>query len=770
MFALNIYRNDVIIASPEIDEQTTYISEWMGADKVQATFVLDAPIYLNVGDYVLYNNKKYKLTGAVSGVEIDEKTYRYTPVFYGEVYDMYRPIIKHLRRTKFSYTGTPLALLGLVVDNLNERQIGWSIGDVELIDEPQTFNFDQQSCRVALSEIAEKFELEWYVDNKKIYMKKSLGTLLPVTLKYGRGKGLVQASRQSVEQDWATIWYGYGGNKNLPENYRDGLDRLTFDPGYIERNVNLYGDQEGSVTFEDVYPKRTGVISAVDGLNKVYDIDIDFEIKPISDSSAKIVFLTGDLGGEEFVITGWDNNDKSIRFGLNEDKDSGYVVPNESRYAAVGDKYVLVGIIMPQQYVIDAEEEVKRRTAEHAEKNSHPRVSFPLDIDEKFVREMGLIGQFKAGNSVHVVSESLGVNEFIRLQSISFPLVNPAKLTGVVSDSLLSTYSTQERIAKEVRRNKKITSDAQASALFARKTADEIANAAIMYQFLRTYNGDQAVLSGAFVAGNPQDGEVAGINGAGSEPTEVIFWGGSTYANRAIAPYRVQRNGKAYMTDAEIQNGCKVGSFTINGGYLTTSDYSGSGTSGVLISDQGLASRNAGASWIPASTGIGIWGSFFGAVTEEGTTDPSFNVSYSPIWASLVGVEFNKLNSQMLRNTAFCRGVYGSFVTSVKNVGADFWALRWSASSEGDEQMTYDDRLLIVQQFKSGVILPDTPDWGMYVKIKNARGVDITIKGAGTNTIIDLENNVVASFALQAGKTVELVFYPESSAKRWLII
>lgn len=760
---LQVFRNNNVITSPEIDEQTVYQGEFMGMDKVTAVFMLPPSVNILINDYIEYQGIRYTTKHATN---MDEDTGKCTAIFYGEVYDLYDVPMSHLGRTKFSYTGTPLDLLGLLIDCLNDWfGGGWSIGDVELIDEPITFVFDEVSCRVALSDIAERFKLEWYVKDKAFYMRSRVGVVRPVTLSYGKGMGLQLISREAVDQAFATVWRFYGGNKNIPAGYRDGMDRITTG-GTYETNVAIYGRKGGSVTFEDVYPRRTSEVETAPDMNTVTDSTIDFDLNAafITDGGAKIVFKTGELGGNEFVITSYDHATKTIRFGTNKEEDTGYQLPNDNRKAAVGDKYTLIGIEMPQSYVDAAEAEVQARGIAHALQNNHPPVKFPLVIDEKFIREMGLANTFRPGDSFHVFSASLGVDAPMRLQSITFPLVNPCQLDGEISDILL--YTVQERIRKDIRQNQKSVSNAQQSALYARQTADEIANAAILHQFKRTYVGERAVMTGAFVAGNPDDGEVAGINGTGSELTEVRFWAGQTFANRSGAPFRVQQNGKTFMTAAEIQDGCKIGSFEIQGGYLRTSDYSSGGQNGVLISDQGISSRNAGASLIPVTSGILIEGSFFGNTNEDQPIPSPLPISQ--VSAGVIGVKWQELSNQNLQNTGYSRGVYGGFFTSIKVVGGEHKALRWSASSSGVEEMNNSDGLLIVQNNKDTVLLPDTPDHGFVAAVKNARGVDIALNAVAGNDIADETNALTTSLTIGSGEVIRLMFY--GAGKRWFVI
>jgi hypothetical protein len=630
---LQIFRDTVLVASVNIDEATVFTGELMGADKITAVFYAETALKLQIGDFVLLQNKRYKIKDATNAEQIDSRTFKYVVEFYGEVYDLYDEMVIHLNATRFSYTGTPLELLNLLIDSMNSDNPvpAWAVGACADLAKVESFTFSEQSVRTALTDIAERFELEYYVDNRRIYLVQKIGKTHDFTLQYGRGKGLQSAQRQPLDKPFATVWYGFGGSENLPASYRSGADRLMLNAP-IERNVSLYGRKKGSVTFEDVYPQRTGTITAVTNLNAVVDTDLDFDLNAQVITDAKIVFKSGELFGQEFVITNYNHTDKRITFGSNKDT-LGNTLPNNTFSASVGDKYTLIGITMPQNYIDAAEAELLRLTREHAKNNSYPPVSFPLDIDEKYIREMGLAYQLKAGDSVKVKSIELGIWATMRLQSVSFPLVNPCQIAGVVSDVI--PYTSQELIVKDVRKTKREFTAAQKVIEKAQKQAEEIANAAILTQFEKTYIGELAVLSGAFVVGNPESGQVGGVSGAGTASDSVTFFAGASFANKESAPFRVLRNGKAFATNLEVRDGCKIGAFEVADGVLYR--------------------RNSNDSFAPSSNFARI-GDYFlfrknGAVRGQ-TKEISFNLNSAVAGTNYAVKVENSITEQFVDNVA----------------------------------------------------------------------------------------------------------------------
>ena len=518
----------------------------MGEEKIVVSFIANSSIEFKIGDYVIHQGQEYHIREEANVEEINSFTYKYDLTFYSSIYKLYDEIMLHLNRTSFSYTGTPYELLSLLVDSIEEE--GWSIGSTANITEPITFQFEDVSCRVALTDIAQQFGLEYKVVGKQINLVQRVGTDRDISFSYGKQNGAYKLLRQKVDQGWATVWRGYGGNQNIPASYRDGSDRLTL-PAPYEVNTSLYGRKKGTVKFDYIYPRRTGTITAITDLVTVEDNTIDFDLNQqvISDGTAKIVFKSGELSGMEFTIQKFDYATKTIVFATNKDE-TGYVTPNTTFSPAVGDKYTFVGIVMPQSYIDAAEAELSAALVEYANKNSRPPFAILPDIDEKYIREKNLRYIIQAGDRVNVTG--LRYSGALRVQSISYPLCNPDKITLSLSDTVI--YSTAEQIAKDTKQTKRLAESTKYRSLFAKQLAQEVASAVILNQFKKTYVGDYVVMSGAFLVGNPDDGVVGGMDGSGDEES-LIFFAGSSYEDREDAPLRIYRNGDVYLLNAFLK-------------------------------------------------------------------------------------------------------------------------------------------------------------------------------------------------------------------------
>lgn len=469
---LQLYRNGQKTLEIPIDERTMFGQKIMGEHKIVADVILHAPLLVQIGDYINHKGEYYYVNSPPSVGKVNNSTYRYVITFEGEIYHLYNKIFMDEGQADFSYHGSPEDFLLLLLTNINSTQTGWVIAEVDEAT-AQTLTFTNESCRTALTKIADAFDMEYRLAGKNIYLKKSVGVQTTLQFEYGRGSGLYSLTRNSIEEkNVVTRVYGFGARKNLDYDYRQGAARLVFEERKLEANVQLYGVREGSVTFEDVFPQRTGTVTAIDPNDpKVFiDTDIDFDLNDylIEGTTAKVVFKTGALAGYEFEISRYRDNMKAVTF-LNFEEQNGYELPNSLIKPEVGDEYTLVDVKMPQVYIDQAEALLKQRTQEYLDENSVPKAVYTLDIDEKYVREQGI--DLKVGDIVKVFDADLGINNSIRVSEVSYPLVNADRISAVISDTLI--YTPEERLTVDTIDNSKtiVNVDRQRQELSRRATA-----------------------------------------------------------------------------------------------------------------------------------------------------------------------------------------------------------------------------------------------------------------------------------------------------------
>lgn len=193
----------------------------------------------------------------------------------------------------------------------------------------------------------------------------------------------------------------------------------------IEKNVGLYGVLEGALVVEDIYPNREGVVSAVDlgDFYKFKDTSLDFDINDhlLPGISAKIVFNSGQLAGYRFEIKKYDAATKEFTILKNKDEKA-IDVPSNLFRPAIGDKYILTDILLPQAYVDQAEAKLREKAVTFLDSKSVPNYKYTVDCDPTFFRQMGI--SLETGDVVRLIDTELAVDQSMRIVSLTRSLVD----------------------------------------------------------------------------------------------------------------------------------------------------------------------------------------------------------------------------------------------------------------------------------------------------------------------------------------------------------
>lgn len=448
---MKIYREAVEVFDVKIDKRTVFNATLMDDHRVDAFWITASPIDIRLGDYILVGTEKFYLNITPNIVKANNFTYEYSCVFEAESFKLFNKIFMDEGAAEFSYFENMQGYLELLMTNINSIDPGWTYSLEGIPATAKPITFSNESCRQALTRIAEEFKAEFRFVQKQIIVRADVGFNSTYQFEYGRNKGLYSLSRTSVvEKGVITRLYAFGGEKNLAFDYRNRAGRLVFETGippkrYLEANTALYGIKEGVIEFDDIYPQRTGSVSAlVTGTKfKFIDISLDFNINTqlLEGQEAKVVFKTGALAGYEFPLTAYNHTTKEITIGEFVESDD-YKLPNELNFPVVGDQYTLVNIKMPQAYIDAAEAELLAQAQIYFDTVKHPRVTYTLGVDEKFMRTNGV--EIGLGMRVGIVDTAMGIADNIRIYSISFPLVNPKEITAQIADNIVYTVKVQQ--------------------------------------------------------------------------------------------------------------------------------------------------------------------------------------------------------------------------------------------------------------------------------------------------------------------------------------
>lgn len=422
------------------------------AFSVESSDILD----IQIGDTLTYLDEEMRLNYTPTYRNVGQSRRSYTLVFEAPEATLIDQPLEHEGDISFSYFGNASDLLKLLLSNINDLDDGWTAGEVDVV-EPQSFEFNNIHCFNALTTIAEQFKLEWKVSQKVITLKKNIGVERLGILSQGRGKGLYDLTRNYLkDSNIVTRAYALGGTQNLPEGSEN--QRLKLD-GYVEKNTEIYGVKKRYYTFEEVFPRRDGTATAVNKINdKSYsltDTTLDFDIngQRAGENDVKIVFKSGALNGQEFVVTRYNHATKTITYKANEDN-AGKLMPFSSMMAENGDSYTLIGLLMPQSYVDTALAELRAKCMEALDRDSIPKVVYSFNADVLFLKKNGL--QLTAGDIIRVKDDDINLDELLTIQRVKYPAIFPDRLTpGMQFSATVGNTSYTRLNDKLVEDNKK---------------------------------------------------------------------------------------------------------------------------------------------------------------------------------------------------------------------------------------------------------------------------------------------------------------------------
>lgn len=457
---LEIYRNnnpslEINIADDGI---AVFTRSLMGEHKIVCQFSTPEPVDLKKGDYITHEGIKFALNIPAEIDRSGQRFLKYSCTFESPLYSMYSKVFMNNGAADFDYNGaTPTEMVQLLIENMNEIDPGWTVGDVDTSAGVQNFSFSNVKCRDAIGTIAEQFGLEFWLNNNEIHLVKKVGNDTTLKFQYGKGLGLYQLTRKNIDdKNIITKLYAFGGDKNIDYTYRNGAKRLVFNEKYLTKNTELYGTEEGVVQFDEVYPNRESKVTATADSLTITDGTMDFDLNAqlIGGATAKVSFLDGDLAGVTFEVEKYDPATKTFKLIEFKD-DTGYTYPNVATNVIprVGDTYIILDIKMPDTYISAAEALLKQKAQAYLDENSVPRVQYGLTIDPINAKKKGI--RFNVGDRVQVIDTDLGINDKIRVTAISYPLYNPFQITATIADSVGYTLA-QRLIAKQIDNEKQI--------------------------------------------------------------------------------------------------------------------------------------------------------------------------------------------------------------------------------------------------------------------------------------------------------------------------
>lgn len=446
--------------------------ELLGEDTVTIKTESVEPLDFSIGDYIIVYSKVYTLNKLGEPKKSEERKFEYTLVFEGLQYKLLDAQFRSADASGYNPTSEfPLVadiktVMQILVRCVNRTaaSIGevWVLGDC-IETEYKELSFNNENCLSVLQRVCSEFETEFEIEplvNRvyKLHIRKA-GSTFGDVFTYGKGGGIYTLTRKNVSStSIVTKLYVEGSSKNIKTGYRNNATRLRLginEESYIQQNeaVAAMGIKEGGKIFDDIYPHRIGEVTAlgtdvytfVD--DKMFDLnekDTEGSTKWLIDgTTAKVKFVTGSVAGYELELSSYDS--KTHTFRVKEYVDSrGLKIPNKDTNAyqiSTGDKYVLLDIIMPDDYVIEAESKLLEEGTKYYEQNCQPKVQYELEIASMYLKrkygDAGIVEIFKVGDYIQVKDDDIKVNKAIRIKGFTRNIsTDPYKYKLTISDTV----------------------------------------------------------------------------------------------------------------------------------------------------------------------------------------------------------------------------------------------------------------------------------------------------------------------------------------------
>lgn len=444
MDILDIYRNGQIIASIKPDDSSIQYKKVMGDNELRLTFSLNYQANLKYGDYIDAFGERYKINKMPAITKVSRFRYDYNLTMQGTYYDLSKVQYfflgddNTLKEPDFTLMGNGDTFIDLIISNLSRAGQTWTKGQV-IPTVYKNITFSGATCLDALTSLASTFDTEFWIEGNTLHLTKMQNNTGQV-FRQGKNKGLYEINLQLADDSaLITRLYAFGADKNLPAGYRNYSSRLLIPAPdvYIEKNVDKYGVIESTQIFDDIYPHRTGKVTAVDAGNifhfKDGDIDFDVNAQLLDGTSAKVTFNTGQLSGYTFDVSDFNNATKEFTILLNKNEtayENG--IPNTDLKVAIGDEYVITDIEMPQSYIDAAEAELKSQAETILATYSDPVYTLTLTLDPVYIRSKRITP--KIGQVVWVTDDDLQIDKAIRIITTSRNIVNEDNYDIELSD------------------------------------------------------------------------------------------------------------------------------------------------------------------------------------------------------------------------------------------------------------------------------------------------------------------------------------------------
>lgn len=367
----------------------------MSTHTVTLYYSLSEHVEIPVGSYIIYQAVRYTLWAPENFKKNGKRNFEYT-VEFGDNTELlklykYKDLSEIPYRVKFPLTAKPKTFLKLLVDNMNLRDSGWSVGAcIDTVEKALSFNHEY--CYDVLCRFASEWGTEWEVEDKTINLcRVEKFKSSPLPLSYGKGNGIKPGTGRANQGDKkpVSLLYVQGGERNIDySKYKskslllpisqeleyEGRRYVTDAHGMYIVRVGSTPDiiREDSFDASDIYPKRVGSVTAVEVINtekNFYDFidssipdELNFNDYLIAGETMTVIFQSGMLAGDnkEFEVKYFHdpilNDEGEIekegrRFEIVPQEIDGMMMPNAVYCPKSTDTYAVFNVSLPDAYI-----------------------------------------------------------------------------------------------------------------------------------------------------------------------------------------------------------------------------------------------------------------------------------------------------------------------------------------------------------------------------------------------------------------------------------
>lgn len=444
--------------SVPIQDNAKGVYNLMKEDYIYLPFSSENVIKFNIGDYADLTgvmdeslggklSKIYTITEKVSPVyNKDTGGYDYELKLDAYYWKWKNKIFKYIpegygQEASWSLTATLDVHLNVFLRNL--KSLGYNFSGVDFTystddtveSKAISITYSNTNMIDALTMMAEALECEWWITENVIHFGKcEYGDAVKIEL----GVEADSMTPNKSEGDYATRLYVFGGKKNIPINYRP-VDEQVVVNGVVQRRLMMpvdtpyldaYPDMtedeaiERVLIIDNIYPKRTGVISEVtsyestveneDGSKttatyyRYRDVDLNFSKDYIiPNNTLGVHFESGLLNGLEFEVIYNPNGDDDKQWEIKANENYGRLLPDILIKPQDGDKYVLFGYdtsFISDELLPLAEADLKKEGQKKLELMKIDDSTFTVNLFSDYVFSDKIKNTYDVGQKINLIN------------------------------------------------------------------------------------------------------------------------------------------------------------------------------------------------------------------------------------------------------------------------------------------------------------------------------------------------------------------------------